>query len=275
MDRQLNINIYMNELNFVYYINDNDTNINMLYKSISSLLKFNHINNLYIICLVDNDISNFDNLKNDLNQIHKNTNIIFLYIKNYKQLVDEKFPELPNVCNNRLRYFSLIRFFIGLYPKIDIDYFWYCDYDILFNGKIDNMLLYNQNEDKLFHFFNRKVLKKTGKVRKYYITNNLNAGIHFFNLKLYKELNCFEDLVLYYKQNYKDIIFVNQTGFEYLSNKHKNVVIQNSIIYNTNPLLISNKNFIDQIMIYHFNGPKDNNVYDVFNYLYDRIMKKQ
>ena len=138
-------------------------------------------------------------------------------------LVDKYFPQLKNARNKRLRYPSLARWWIT--KIIPYDYFWYIDTDVLFNANIRDEFLKYQ-EGKLFFGFNRKLYNVTRDITSeifiegiYLNLEELNAGILFINAKQFNDMNLFDIILKYYKENAKYIRFVNQTGTTHMFTK--------------------------------------------------------
>ena len=250
------------EFNIAYTIDNNEEQLKMLQLSIDTLLHFNKVDNIYIMY--------FDIDENTIKQKLENFNVNIEYFFFDISLVDKYFPKLPNVNNGRLRYPSLARWWIS--KVIPYDNYWYIDTDILFNADIREDFLKLQ-KDYLFVGFNGKsynYLYNNNIIpfSKYYHTLNINGGIVYTNGKMFNKLNLFDEIVEYYKENYNDIVYVNQSGYFYLYKKYKDLChIEYSNIYNITPTF-GNDN--SKIKVYHFNGPYK----DLFYKYYDIIMKK-
>ena len=248
--------------NVVYVIDENKEQLKMLCMSLDTLLKFNKVDNVYIMYYNIDEKS----LQKKLSKYNVNIEYFFFDIN----LVDEYFPELPNTCNGRLRYPSLARWWIT--KVIPYDYFWYIDTDILFKDNIrESFLLYQRN--KLFFAFNRKDYNWE-EMTEYYHTNDLNAGILFINAKKFNELNLFDDIIKFYNKNANNILYVNQSGYSYLFEKYSDLCyIKPSKEINIKPLIngiedIDNK-YYNNVKIFHCNGENKEQFYNTYN----KIMK--
>lgn len=257
----------MDEFNVVYLIDDNDNQIKYLKCSVDTLVKFNKVDNIYIIYCHYN-INDDCTKKIDLGKYFKNR----FNIKNYHLIefdlsnIDKYFPKLPNVCNERVYYGALCRWFVS--SLINKEKIWYFDTDILFNDNIREYLMNIQNNNYLFYGFNRKTYttKLSLLTKKINIehTDKINSGILFINNKIYNEMNIFDEILKFYKENSETIYYVNQDAYQYIFDKYKDICkIEKSEIYNvklTAPYYF-NKEF-NKIKIFHFNGG------DKYNFLY-------
>lgn len=251
-------------LNIVFVINNNKEQHKLFEMCVRSLLKYNKVDNIIVVYfnISENEITN-------VCSFIKGVNLSLIYFDINK--VDDFFPNLPNTCNSRLRYPSLLRWWL---PKIvNVDYFWYVDTDIIFTDSIKEKFLLIQNEDLYFFAFNRKIYytyKEYYKDRKYYKhTNKLNGGILFINAKAFNEMNMFDDIVSFYINNSKNIYYMNQDGYQYLFEKYyEHSRIEISDIYNINIQYIFNlKHHETPIKIFHFNGVNKTLMYSIFEYL--------
>lgn len=247
----------MKKFNIAYIVDDDIIQIDMLQKSINTLLKFNKVDNIYIMYYnIDENI-----LKSKLSNYNVNIEYFLFDIS----LVDKYFPELPNVTNKRLRYPSLSRFFIS--EVIPYDNFWYIDTDILFNANIRSLFLRYQN-NKLFYAFNRKNYNSKDYPTSYINVNAINAGILYINCKLFNELKLFKKILSFYKNNSLTIKYVNQSGYAYLFEiYYKQCYIKISDIINVRPLY-NNDEQINNVKIFHCNGASKN----LFDITYNKIM---
>lgn len=256
--------------NIVYTIDGNIDQIKLLKYSLNTLLKFNKVDNIYIMHW-DIDKTILNNLIKEYYQY----NVNFKLLKFDKSLIDQYFKDikLENVCNQRLRYPSLSRWWIT--QIIPCDYFWYIDTDILFNGDIRDELVKRQNSIDLMFAFNRK---------NYYINNNkifyndenLNAGVLFINAKLFNKLISLNDILNFYKENDDKIWYVNQSCYTWLFDKFSDLCkIEINNYFNVHPY--ANEAFLevayeslDYVKIFHCNGPTKFN----FEKIYLEIMEK-
>ncbi len=232
------------KFNIAYIVDDNEEQLKMLQMSIDTLLKFNSVDNIYIMYYnIDKSV-----LKEKLSKYKVNIEYFFFDIN----LIDNTFPELPNTCNGRLRYPSLARWWIS--KIIPYEYFWYIDTDILFKSDIKDLFLIYQRE-KLFFAFNRKDYN-WGEITEYYHTNDLNAGILFINSKLFNDLNIFDDIVKFYNDNANSIKYVNQSGYSYLFEKYNDkCYIKISDTINIRPLNNDDKDIhYNNVKVFHCNG---------------------
>jgi len=250
----------LKQFNIAYTIDDNDEQLEMLRMSIETLLKFNKVDNIFIMYFYVNE--------NKIRQKLSDLDVNIEYFNFDISLVDKYFPLLKNVCNEHLRYPSLARWWIT--KIIPYDYFWYIDTDILFNANIRDEFLKYQ-EGKLFFGFNRKLYKRivalitaeNFRKRRYLNCKDLNAGILFIDAKQFNDMNLFDIILKYYKENTKDIKFVNQSGYNYLFNKFKDkctIKIENDINIHSfinYPEIF--KNQIKRVKIFHFNGQNKEN----------------
>ena len=247
------------KFNIAYIIDNNEEQLQMLQMSIDTLLKFNKIDNIYIMYYNNTEKT----LKETLSKYNINIEYFFFDIN----LIDKTFPELPNTCNGRLRYPSLSRWWIT--KIIPYDYFWYIDTDILFKYNIREQFLTYQ-KDKLFFAFNRKDYN-WGEMTEFYHTDDLNAGILFINAKLFNKLNLFDDIVIFYNEYADEIRYVNQSGYSYLFNKYSDKCkIKISDEFNIRPLYndIDNNHF-NHVKIFHCNGDDKS----LFYKIYKKIIK--
>lgn len=228
----------------------NDTNIDgyynleMMCMSLNTFLKYNKIDKIYIIYFntTEDEINNYlkENIIFDLSNI--NISLIYFDVK----LVDEYFPILNNTCNERLRYPSLGRWFIS--KLIPDDYVWYIDTDILCNDNIRDYFIEKQNEFELMFAFNRKnysfyeIRNIHEDENNYYIylnyriTNKINGGILYINNVEFNNLNLFNEVISYYKDNNESIHYMNQDAYQYIFDKYSDkCYIEISDIYNIKP----------------------------------------
>lgn len=252
------------EFNIAYTIDNNEEQLEMLQMSIDTLLKFNKVDNIYIMYFdVDENI-----IREKLSKFDNIVNIEYFFFD--INLVDKYFPELPNVCNSRLRYPSLARWWIT--TVIPYNNYWYFDTDILFNNNVRNELL-NLQKDNLFTAFNGKSYNfifndNIKPYTKFYHSLNMNGGIVYINAKMFNEMNIFDEILSYYQNNAKEIHYVNQSGYFYLFTKYSDIChIEYSDKYNIMPLYGKDNSNIN---IYHFNGPYKN----LFFRYYNIIMKQ-
>ena len=199
------------KLNIVYVLDDS-TEQHVLFKMcVQSLLKFNTVDRIIVVY--------YNMSKNDVNEVCNfiDTNIVSLSLIYFDiDQVDKVFPYLPNTCNDRLRYPSLMRWWLS--KIIDVDYFWYIDTDIVFADEIRTKFLKIQNEKNRYFFaFNRKMyIREEVNGRYYRHTNQLNGGILYINAKAFNDNKMFEDIVKYYNDNAENIYYMNQDGYQYL-----------------------------------------------------------
>lgn len=251
------------EFNIAYTIDDNKEQLMMLQMSIDTLLHFNKVDNIYIMYFnVNKEI-----IQELLSKFTDKVNIEYFFFD--INLIDLYFPQLPNVCNQRLRYPSLARWWIS--KIIPYNNYWYFDTDLLFNANIKEYFLKLQ-ENNLFVAFNGKTYNflfndNIIPFTKYYHTMNINGGIIYINAKMFNEMNLFDDILDFYKHNAKNIKYVNQSGYFYLYEKYNNICkIEYSDIYNITPIFGEDNS---NIKVYHFNGPYK----DLFFKYYNIIMK--
>lgn len=260
-----NILIKLKQFNIAYTIDNNDVQLEMLRMSIDTLLKFNKVDNIFIMY--------FDVDENKIRQKLFDLDVNIEYFNFDISLVDQYFPQLKNARNKRLRYPSLARWWIT--KIIPYDYFWYIDTDVLFNANIRDEFLKYQ-EGKLFFGFNRKLYNVTRDITSeifiegiYLNLEELNAGILFINAKQFNDMNLFDIILKYYKENAKYIRFVNQTGYNYLFNKFEDkctIKIENDI--NIKPFINYPEVFERQIKnakIFHCNGKNKRNFIPTYN----------
>lgn len=261
----------MEQFNIAYVIDNNQEQLKMLRMSIETLLKFNKVDNIFIMYfLIDENL-----IKEELKDLEVNIG----YFKFDISLVDKNFPILKNVCNGHLRYPSLSRWWIT--KIIPYDYFWYIDTDILFNANIrENFLKYQKN--KLFFSFNRKwykripklISKENFKKKGFLHTKGLNAGILFINAKLFNELNIFNEIINFYQKNYDRIEFVNQSGYEYLLKKYSDKsIIKIDDYINIRPFINIPELFESQISrckVFHCNGINKENFFKTYKIIMNK-----
>ena len=240
----------LDKLNFCYITDNNEDNIDLLYKSLSSLFKFYTNINVYIVC-IDNE--SFNILSN-----YKKYNINVIYLDKHK--ADElQFP--TNATNNYLGYGSMIRWYIPF--VVNCDYMYYVDTDVLFIDNIYEQLI-NVNTSLLYKAYTSKVHNWPDYIQE----TKLNAGFMFMNNKLYKELNVFDNVKKFYIDNKDTIKLLNQSVYEYLiNNLYKDICIIDECKN------INSNRFEDgyYINIYHDVGPGKNE----FNLMYDIICKNK
>ena len=133
-----NILIKLKQFNIAYTIDNNDVQLEMLRMSIDTLLKFNKVDNIFIMY--------FDVDENKIRQKLFDLDVNIEYFNFGISLVDKYFPQLKNARNKRLRYLSLARWWIT--KIIPYDYFWYIDTDVLFNANIRDEFLKEQKVEK-------------------------------------------------------------------------------------------------------------------------------
>ena len=255
----------MKQFNIAYTIDNNEVQLEMLRMSIDTLLKFNKVDNIFIMY--------FDVDENKIRQKLFGLEVNIEYFNFDISLVDKYFPQLKNARNKRLRYPSLARWWIT--KIIPYDYFWYIDTDVLFNANIRDEFLKYQ-EGKLFFGFNRKLYNVIRDITSeifidglYLNLKELNAGILFINAKQFNDMNLFDIILKYYDENANNIIFVNQTGYNYLCNKFKDkctIKIENDI--NIKPFINYPELFERQIKntkIFHCNGKNKRNFIPTYN----------
>ncbi len=240
----------LSKFNVAYIIDNNDEQLNLLCMSLNTLLKFNKVDNIYIVYYnLDKDYL-VEVINNSV--IYDLPNIEYYYFD--MSIVDKDFPDLPNTCNGRLRYPSLTRFYIS--KIIPHDKYWYLDTDLIFNSEVRNYFLSKQKY-KLFYCFNRKKYKK--KIITYEHTESPNAGILFINAKKFNKLNLFDDIKEFYKKNADTIKYMNQSGYEFIMNKHKRICnIEVSDEYNIRPTY---EHSDVNIKVFHCNGAEKNYFY--------------
>ena len=185
----------------------------MLYKSITTLLKFysNDIDKLYL--LIDNTIDEDKllSLQKNINSINiNNINIIYKLVDlNITNIL--KYPE-NNMNSLRINKIGLLKFFIPY--LVDCDNILYIDIDILFNQNVidDIYINYDQNKSLL------KIFK-----------NGWNSGLILFNcVEWRKNKTLLNDIIDYYQNN--DIKLVDNQAFDWIStkSKYKNLCIKDS-----------------------------------------------
>lgn len=219
-------------------------NLEMMCMSLNTLLKYNKIDTLYIIYfnVTKDEVNKYlkQHIIYDLSNI--NINLIYFDIT----LVDKYFPVLNNTCNKRLRYPSLGRWFIS--KLIPNDYVWYIDTDILFSDNIRDYFIKKQNEYELMFSFNRKnysfykIFNIHEDENNYYtylnyiMTKKLNGGILYINNIEFNNLDLFNEIISYYKDNNESIYYMNQDGYQYIFDKYPDkCYVEISPIYNIKP----------------------------------------
>lgn len=240
----------LEKLNFCYVTDNNEDNINLLYKSLSSLFKY-YTNNIsvYVVC-IDNE--SFNILNN-----YKDHNINIIYLDKHKA---DELPFPTNAMNTYLGYGSMIRWFIPF--VVDCDYMYYVDTDILF---IDNIYEQLIDVDTSILY---KAYKSKGHTWKDFKPAKINAGFMFMNNKLYKKLNVFNNVKQFYIDHKDTIKFLNQSVYEYLiDNLYKDICIIDEC-KNINSGRFEDGYYIN---IYHDAGPGK---YE-FNLMYDIICKNK
>lgn len=219
-------------LSLINYNNHIQSYIDMLYKSLYSLNKYYHINNLYILISYDelNQYSDILNeIKNNLNNICYNTDDLNIIDVNIN-LVKLKYP-INNSNKDRIDKTALLKFYI---PKlVDVSNIFYFDCDIIFYGNIMHNLCKDITDKTLFKIYDTP-------------TYGVNSGIIYINCKLYNELNVINSCVNFYN-NCNDIEYVDQSCFCYLVNfKYKEYSIIHSNIHNNiNINVYDSKNLIN------------------------------
>lgn len=180
--------------------------------------------------------------------------------------VDQFFPHLPNVRNARLRYPSLMRWFLGRLP---LDDFWYCDTDLLFAREVRSYLTSLQ-EDNIIVTFNRKTYtdgyKKT-RIGGYQHTSDPNAGLMYFNAKRWSQAHFLSDIVEYYRVSAHRMQYVNQSALAWLMDCHRDVCrVVISDEYNIKLWDYSRyEQIIPRIAVHHFNGEDKRLMWRVYN----------
>lgn len=251
------------DLNILFVLDDNSEQYELFRMCVNTILKFNVVDNIIIVFYN----TSLDNIRQVCSFI-SGVNIIYHSFDINR--VDEVFPYLPNTCNERLRYPSLMRWFIC--NEVDIDYFWYIDTDMLFNTNIRDYFINIQNQkDRYFFAFNRKMyLPEEVNMTYYFHTNELNGGIIYINSKAFKENNMFNDIVNFYTENAENIYYMNQDGYQYLFDKYANKSdIQISDEYNVK--YIENSLETEKIIkIFHFNGADKIYMYSIYEQINNR-----
>lgn len=185
---------------------------NMLYKSITTLLKFysNDIDKLYL--LIDNmiDEDKLQLIKMNIDKINNNSvNIIYKLIDlNITNII--KYPE-RNINEFKINRIGLLKFFIPYI--VDCDNILYTDIDILYNKNVINDIYKDYDQHKtLFKIYQ----------------NGWNSGLILFNcIEWRKNKTLLNDIIEYY-QNTQNINYVDNQTFDWLSrtSKYKDICIK-------------------------------------------------
>lgn len=243
-------------MNVVYTVDGDSTNLLMLRLSIESLLRCSSsLSNDLHLYVMYSDVD-LEKLKATLGE-----DIVY-YPFDYKT-VDSMFPELPNVCNQRLYHASLSRWFIARLPIKDC---WYVDTDILFNCPITQLDSF-VSEGDLFVAFNRKDYDEDHMTFSH--TSDMNGGIMYFNIEKFNSMHLFSQVLEFYRDNADKIRFVNQTCFDYLFDSYRDIC--HTIISDQYNIRMWNyhryNELLDHIKIFHFNGEDKRLFFKVFNFL--------
>lgn len=187
--------------------------INLMIKSIDTLLLFYEKNIKDIYILIDNRITNneYKYLTKSINNInHKRVNIIYKLIDlNITNCI--KYPE-NNINAWKINRIGLLKFFIPY--LVDCDNILYIDSDILFNGNVLNDLYKDFNNNTLFKIYQ----------------GGYNSGLILFNCNKWRSSQTLLiDIIKYYDET-KDINTVDNQTFKWLSqeSEYKNDIIRNN-----------------------------------------------
>lgn len=196
----------MKEFNVCYiiggeYDHKNDY-IEMLNKSLKTLLMFYEVDNLYIIV----NKNNIDNLQLDINF----NNCKHYYIKYIDIDITSNIKYPINSCNaGRINRTALLKFYIPYIVECnDIFYF---DCDILFINNLKNNLIENISDNCLIKMWDTEY--------------GANSGIFYLNCKLYKLINVLKDVKKYYDDNYLTSNYIDQSCFVHLLDIYKDNIV--------------------------------------------------
>ena len=242
------------QFNIAYTIDDNEQQLDLMLSSMDTLLKFNKVDNIYIMYWNIDEKVLVDKI-NEKKYLDIYDTDFYLYKFDISS-VDQYFCDikLPNVCNPNLRYSSLARWFITY--VIPHPYYWYIDTDILFKEDIRDEFIKYQNSVELMFAFNRKNYDWDC-ITKYFPTEDINAGILFINAEVYNKLITLPDILNFYYENDENIHYVNQSCYKYLFDKFSDKChIEQSDIYNIRPLFKYGKDINNEMNEEHYNKVK-------------------
>ena len=264
MNKQFNVCFIISLINYNEHI---QYYIDMLYKSLESLNKYYHVDNLYILMSRDNnkydEVSNI--IKNNIKDIcHNvsNVNIIDININDIKI----RYPK-TNINCGRIDKTALIKFYIPKY--VNVDNVFYFDCDILFYGNLLNNLWDSINDSILFKMYGIYGTY-VGNLSEKHKSAICNSGIIYINCKLYNELNILDKVIEFYNK-WVNQYFVDQTCFTVFATDYfkEKCIIHNNLKYNINILLYNTDNI--KYGIYHIWGHNKS----IFNEIYNIIKNKK
>lgn len=253
---------YIFTYNNTHFDERNGFYVDLLYKSIETLLIFYHkdIKNLYIF--IDNNINkyNYTELTETINNINNyKVNIIYKLIDlRITNII--KYPE-KNANADRINRIGLLKFFIPY--LVNCKNILYIDCDILFKDNILNEIYKEYNQEKT-------LLKM--------FQYGFNSGLILFNCELWcKEKNILNDIIDYY--NTHDVQFVDNETFTWLAclSKYQNKCIKDNNFKINFPIIKPEWGDFDNIEydwhnmnVLHVCGTFDTKI-DLFYKIYDWI----
>lgn len=242
----------MKEFNVCYIVGGEDEYkkdyIEMLNKSLKTLLMFYEVDNLYIIV----NKNNIDTLHLDIDINFNNCKQYYIKYTDIDITNNLKYP--INNCNaGRINRTALLKFYIP--DIVDCDDIFYFDCDVLFNNNLKDTLVENISDSCLFKMWDTEF--------------GPNSGIFYLNCKLYKSLNVLKDVEKYYDDNYLTCGYVDQSCFAHLLDIYKDrIVLANNEGDNINVCYIDVNVDILATGIYHiWSLDKES-----FNKLFEKII---